>query len=112
MEQGPTLAASGQAIGSVSEIVGMLGGELVIEARAGHAGTSRCRSGRMAAVAAARATVALTEAFAMSLVGGLGGVRGSHIGRGGVRELRAEVELGECIGMQPPPVNLDPQQLV
>lgn len=64
IEQGPTLGASGHAIGSVSEIVGMLGGELVIEGRAGHAGTTPMTQRADAAVAAARATVALTDAAA------------------------------------------------
>lgn len=62
VEQGPVLASSGHAVGCVSAIVGMVGGELVIEGRAGHAGTTPMEHRADALVAAAHVITALTRA--------------------------------------------------
>jgi allantoate deiminase len=62
VEQGPVLASSGHAVGCVSAIVGMVGGELVIDGRAGHAGTTPMEHRADALVAAAHVIVALTRA--------------------------------------------------
>ena len=62
IEQGPVLARSGHAVGCVTSIVGMVGGELVIEGRAGHAGTTPMEHRADALVAAAHVIAALTRA--------------------------------------------------
>ncbi len=62
VEQGPVLASSGHAVGCVSAIVGMVGGQLVIEGRAGHAGTTPMEHRADALVAAAQVITALTRA--------------------------------------------------
>jgi allantoate deiminase len=62
VEQGPVLASSGHAVGCVSAIVGMVGGELVIDGRAGHAGTTPMEHRADALVAAAHVITALTRA--------------------------------------------------
>jgi hydantoinase/carbamoylase family amidase len=62
IEQGPVLARSEHAVGCVTSIVGMVGGELVIEGRAGHAGTTPMEHRADALVAAANVIAALTRA--------------------------------------------------
>jgi allantoate deiminase len=62
VEQGPVLARTGCAVGCVTAIVGMVGGELVIEGRAGHAGTTPMEHRADALVAAAHVITALTHA--------------------------------------------------
>jgi allantoate deiminase len=62
IEQGPVLAASGHAVGCVTAIVGMVGGELVIEGRAGHAGTTPMDHRADAVAAAAYVITVLTRA--------------------------------------------------
>jgi allantoate deiminase len=61
IEQGPVLAASGYAVGCVGAIVGMVGGELIIEGRAGHAGTTPMGHRADALVAAAHVIGALAQ---------------------------------------------------
>jgi allantoate deiminase len=60
IEQGPVLASSGHAVGCVTAIVGMVGGELMIDGRAGHAGTTPMEHRADALVAAAHVITALT----------------------------------------------------
>jgi allantoate deiminase len=60
VEQGPVLASSGHAVGCVTAIVGMVGGELVIDGHAGHAGTTPMEHRADALVAAAHVITALT----------------------------------------------------
>ncbi len=62
IEQGPVLAARGDAVGCVRGIVGMVGGELVIEGRAGHAGTTPMTHRSDAMLAAAQLIAALAAA--------------------------------------------------
>jgi hydantoinase/carbamoylase family amidase len=62
VEQGPVLAAAEHALGCVTAIVGMVGGEVVIEGRASHAGTTPMSHRTDAVVAAAHVITALTRA--------------------------------------------------
>jgi allantoate deiminase len=62
IEQGPVLADTGHALGCVTAIVGMVGGELLIEGRAGHAGTTPMTHRADALVAAAQVITTLAGA--------------------------------------------------
>lgn len=62
IEQGPVLADTGHAVGCVTAIVGMVGGELLIAGRAGHAGTTPMTHRADALVAAAQVITTLARA--------------------------------------------------
>lgn len=64
IEQGPVLAGAGYAVGCVSGIAGMIGGELVLEGHAGHAGTTPMACRADAVLAAAEVIKALAAAAA------------------------------------------------
>ena len=62
VEQGPVLAAVGAPLGVVTSIVGYARGELVVEGRAGHAGTTPMDAREDALVAAAEAVLRIRDA--------------------------------------------------
>jgi allantoate deiminase len=62
VEQGPVLAAAGAPLGVVTDIVGYARGELVVEGRAGHAGTTPMDARDDALVAAAGAVLRVRDA--------------------------------------------------
>jgi allantoate deiminase len=62
VEQGPVLAAAAAPLGVVTSIVGYARGELVLEGRAGHAGTTPMGARRDALVAAAEAVLRIRDA--------------------------------------------------
>jgi allantoate deiminase len=64
IEQGPVLAWTGHRVGCVSAIVGMIGGELVIDGGGGHAGTTPMGDRADPLVAAAQVISGLTQAAA------------------------------------------------
>ena len=92
IEQGPTLAAAGTLLGVVSGVVGVSRGTLVIEGRAGHAGTTPMGARDDALVKAAEAILQIRD-VARSIEGAVATVGHVVVEPGAVNVIPARVTL-------------------
>lgn len=92
VEQGPVLAEADAPLGIVSAIVGYARGELVVEGRAGHAGTTPMAGRRDALVSAADAILRVRDA-ALALDGAVATVGELDVEPGASNVIPARVRL-------------------
>lgn len=92
VEQGPTLAASDAPLGVVTSIVGYARGELVIEGRAGHAGTTPMGGRDDALVAAASELLRIRDA-ALAIEDAVATVGQLEVSPGGTNVIPDRVRL-------------------
>jgi acetylornithine deacetylase/succinyl-diaminopimelate desuccinylase-like protein len=92
IEQGPVLANAGGPLGVVTGIVGYVRGELVIEGRAGHAGTTPMDARDDALVAAAEVVLGVRDA-ARAIDGAVATVGRLEVLPGGVNVIPGRVRL-------------------
>lgn len=92
VEQGPALAQRGVSLGVVTGIVGYARGELVLEGRAGHAGTTPMADRDDALVRAAAEILRVRDA-ALSIKGGVATVGQVEVGPGGANVIPDRVRL-------------------
>jgi acetylornithine deacetylase/succinyl-diaminopimelate desuccinylase-like protein len=92
VEQGPRLADVGVPLGVVTGIVGYVRGELVLEGRAGHAGTTPMDGREDALVAAAEAILRIRDA-ARAIDGAVATVGQVHVEPGGINVIPGAVRL-------------------
>ena len=92
VEQGPRLASAGAPLGVVTGIVGYVRGELVVEGRAGHAGTTPMDDRADALVAAAEAILRVRDA-ARAIDGAVATVGQVDVEPGGSNVIPGRVRL-------------------
>ncbi|MGH3137322.1 MAG: M20/M25/M40 family metallo-hydrolase [Gaiellaceae bacterium] len=92
IEQGPTLARRGLSLGLVTGIVGYARGELVVEGRAGHAGTTPME-GRDDALVAAAGEILRIRDTALAVEGGVATVGQLQVEPGGSNVIPDRVTL-------------------
>jgi acetylornithine deacetylase/succinyl-diaminopimelate desuccinylase-like protein len=92
IEQGPVLANSDAPLGVVTGIVGYARGELVVDGRAGHAGTTPMAGRADAVVAAATEMLRIRDA-ALSIPGGVATVGQLDVEPGGVNVIPSRVRM-------------------
>ena len=92
VEQGPVLEREGAPLGVVTGIVGYARGELVLDGRAGHAGTMPMRGRDDALVAAAEAILRIRDA-ASALEGAVATVGRVEVEPGGTNVIPGRVRL-------------------
>ena len=92
VEQGPVLAERGVPLGVVTGIVGYARGELVIEGRAGHAGTAPMADRNDALVAAAAEILRIRDA-ALAIEGAVATVGRIEVAPGGSNVIPDDVRL-------------------
>lgn len=92
VEQGPALAERGVPLGVVTGIVGYACGELVLEGRAGHAGTTPME-GRDDALVAAAAEILRVREAALAVEGGVATVGQVDLEPGGANVIPSRVRL-------------------
>ena len=92
VEQGPVLASADAPLGVVTGIVGYARGELVVEGRAGHAGTTPMDQRADALVAAAEAVLRIRDA-AHALPGSVATVGQVEVEPGGVNVIPGRVRM-------------------
>jgi acetylornithine deacetylase/succinyl-diaminopimelate desuccinylase-like protein len=92
VEQGPRLADAGAPLGVVSGIVGYVRGEIVVEGRPGHAGTTPMAVRDDALVAAAEAVLRMRDA-ALAVEGAVATVGQVSVEPGAVNVIPARVTL-------------------
>src|SRR5262245_60131444 len=92
VEQGPVLAGQDAAVGVVTGIVGYARGELVLEGRAGHAGTTPME-GRSDALAAAAAEILRIRDAAVAIPGAVATVGQVDVEPGGANVIPSRVRL-------------------
>lgn len=92
VEQGPVLADAGVPLGVVSGIVGYARGELVLEGREGHAGTTPM-SARDDALVAAAAEVLRVRDAALAVEGSVATIGQVEVEPGGVNVIPSRVRL-------------------
>ena len=92
VEQGPVLADRGAPLGVVTGIVGYARGELVVEGRAGHAGTTPM-AGRSDALVAAAAEVLRVRDAALPLDGAVATIGQVEVEPGGSNVIPSRVRM-------------------
>jgi acetylornithine deacetylase/succinyl-diaminopimelate desuccinylase-like protein len=92
VEQGPVLADRDSPLGVVTGIVGYARGELVVEGRAGHAGTTPMVDRTDAVVAAATEMLRIRDA-ALAIPGGVATVGQLDVEPGGVNVIPSRVRM-------------------
>ena len=92
VEQGPQLAALGTPVGVVTGIVGYARGELVVEGRAGHAGTTPM-DGREDALVVAAAEILRVRDAALAVEGGVATIGQMVVEPGGANVIPSRVRL-------------------
>jgi acetylornithine deacetylase/succinyl-diaminopimelate desuccinylase-like protein len=92
VEQGPRLANAGAPLGIVTGIVGYVRGELVLEGRAGHAGTTPMDVREDALVEAAAAILRIRDA-ALGIEGAVATVGQAEVEPGGINVIPGRVRL-------------------
>lgn len=92
VEQGPGLADHGAPVGVVTGIVGYTRGELVVEGRAGHAGTTPMAGREDALVAAASEVLRIRDA-ALAVEGGVATVGIFEVEPGGANVIPSSVRM-------------------
>ena len=92
VEQGPVLADAGAPLGVVTSIVGYARGELLLEGRAGHAGTTPMEGREDALVAAAEAVLRIRDA-ALGIEGAVATVGQLSVEPGGSNVIPSRVRL-------------------
>jgi acetylornithine deacetylase/succinyl-diaminopimelate desuccinylase-like protein len=92
VEQGPVLADAGVPLGVVTGIVGYARGELVLEGRAGHAGTTPMAGREDALVAAAAEVIRVREA-ALGMPGAVATIGQVDVEPGGANVIPSRVRL-------------------
>ena len=92
IEQGPVLAERGVALGVVTGIVGYARGELVLEGRAGHAGTTPM-VGRDDALVAAAAAIQRVRDAALAIPGAVATIGQVEVEPGGANVIPSRVRL-------------------
>jgi acetylornithine deacetylase/succinyl-diaminopimelate desuccinylase-like protein len=92
VEQGPVLADAGAPLGVVTGIVGYARGELVLEGRAGHAGTTPM-AGRSDALVAAAGEILRVRDAALALEGAVATVGQVEVEPGGANVIPSRVRL-------------------
>ncbi|HLG08138.1 MAG TPA: M20/M25/M40 family metallo-hydrolase [Gaiellaceae bacterium] len=92
VEQGPVLAEAGLPLGVVTGIVGYAHGELVVEGRAGHAGTTPM-DGRDDALVKAASEILRIRDVAVTVEGGVATVGRIEVEPGGVNVIPSRVRL-------------------
>jgi acetylornithine deacetylase/succinyl-diaminopimelate desuccinylase-like protein len=92
VEQGPRLAAAGMPVGVVTGIVGYARGELVLEGRAGHAGTTPM-AGREDALVAAASEVLRIRDVALAVEEGVATVGIVEVEPGGANVIPSRVRM-------------------
>jgi acetylornithine deacetylase/succinyl-diaminopimelate desuccinylase-like protein len=92
VEQGPVLAAAGAPLGVVTGIVGYARGELVVEGRAGHAGTTPME-GREDALVAAAAEILRIRDVARGIEGAVATVGQLTVEPGGTNVIPGRVRF-------------------
>jgi allantoate deiminase len=92
VEQGPVLAERDVALGVVTGIVGYARGELVLEGRAGHAGTTPMAGREDALVAAASEIVHVRDA-ALAIPEAVATIGQAHVEPGGANVIPSRVQL-------------------
>ncbi len=92
VEQGPRLAARGAPVGVVTGIVGYARGSVVLEGRAGHAGTTPMQ-GRDDALVAAAAEILRVRELALAVEEGVATIGIVEVEPGGANVIPARVRL-------------------
>ena len=92
IEQGPVLADAGVPLGVVTGIVGYARGELVLEGRAGHAGTTPM-AGREDALVAAAGEILRVRDAALAVPGAVATVGQVEVEPGGANVIPSRVRL-------------------
>ena len=92
IEQGPVLATADAPVGVVTGIVGYARGELVVEGRAGHAGTTPMAGREDALVAAASAILRVRDA-ALAIPGAVATIGQVEVEPGGANVIPSRVRL-------------------
>jgi hydantoinase/carbamoylase family amidase len=92
VEQGPVLASADAPLGVVTGIVGYARGELVVEGRAGHAGTTPMAGREDALVAAASEIVRVRDA-ALGIPGAVATIGRVEVEPGGANVIPSRVSL-------------------
>jgi allantoate deiminase len=92
VEQGPVLAAADAPLGVVTGIVGYARGELVLDGRAGHAGTTPM-AGREDALAAAATEILRVRDAALAIPGAVATVGQVDVEPGGANVIPSRVRL-------------------
>ncbi len=92
VEQGPVLADRGAPLGVVTGIVGYARGELVVEGRAGHAGTTPM-AGRSDALVAAAAEILRVRDAALALDGAVATIGQVEVEPGGSNVIPSRVRM-------------------
>lgn len=92
VEQGPVLERAGAPLGVVTGIVGYARGELVLDGRAGHAGTTPMDARHDALVAAAEAILGISAA-ARAIEGAVATVGQVHVEPGGANVIPGRVRI-------------------
>jgi acetylornithine deacetylase/succinyl-diaminopimelate desuccinylase-like protein len=92
VEQGPVLADSGAPVGVVTGIVGYARGELVVEGRAGHAGTTPM-IGRDDALVAAASEIQRVRDVALTISGTVATIGQVDVEPGGANVIPSRVRL-------------------
>jgi acetylornithine deacetylase/succinyl-diaminopimelate desuccinylase-like protein len=92
VEQGPVLAAADAPLGVVTGIVGYVRGDLVVDGRAGHAGTTPMR-GRDDALVAAAAEVLRVPQAALGIEGAVATIGQVDVEPGGANVIPSRVRL-------------------
>jgi acetylornithine deacetylase/succinyl-diaminopimelate desuccinylase-like protein len=92
VEQGPVLAGAEAPLGVVTGIVGYARGELVLDGRAGHAGTTPM-VGREDALVAAAAEILRVRDAALAIEGAVATIGKVHVEPGGANVIPSRVRL-------------------
>jgi hydantoinase/carbamoylase family amidase len=92
VEQGPVLADAGLPLGVVTGIVGYARGELVLEGRAGHAGTTPME-GRQDALVAAASEIRRVRDAALAIDGAVATIGQVEVEPGGANVIPSRVRL-------------------
>jgi hydantoinase/carbamoylase family amidase len=92
VEQGPVLATAGAPVGVVTGIVGYARGELVLEGRAGHAGTTPM-AGRQDALVAAAPEILRVRDAALGIPGAVATIGQVDVEPGGANVIPSRVRL-------------------
>jgi acetylornithine deacetylase/succinyl-diaminopimelate desuccinylase-like protein len=92
VEQGPVLAGAGAPLGVVTGIVGYARGELVLEGRAGHAGTTPM-AGREDALVSAGAEILRVRDAALAVEGAVATIGQLDVEPGGANVIPSRVRL-------------------
>jgi allantoate deiminase len=92
VEQGPVLAGADAPLGVVTGIVGYARGELVVDGRAGHAGTTPM-AGRDDALVAAAAEILRVQEAALAVDGAVATIGQVEVEPGGANVIPARVRL-------------------